>query len=100
METMLNSNVLEEYFADESKLELIRLQLLENLDSYEKMIPGFKAQAQDIVNNPAKWRDAMVNAKDHVAAIKGKMLPPPSSSFDTKSVDDIDEETEETNKKK
>ena len=40
MDKMLDSNIIEEYFSDEQKLETARLQMLNNLDQYEQMMPG------------------------------------------------------------
>lgn len=55
MDTLLDSNFMDEYFKDDETLEKARQQMLENLDQYEKMMPGFKAQAQEIVSSPEKW---------------------------------------------
>ena len=40
MDKMLDSNIIEEYFSDDQKLETARLQMLNNLDQYEQMMPG------------------------------------------------------------
>ena len=40
MDKMLDSNIIEDYFSDEQKLETARLQMLNNLDQYEQMMPG------------------------------------------------------------
>lgn len=55
MDNMLDSNFVDEYFKDDETLETARQQMLENLDQYEKMMPGFKAQALEIVSDPQKW---------------------------------------------
>ena len=55
MDTLLDSNFMDEYFKDDETLEKARQQMLDNLDQYEKMMPGFKAQAQEIVSSPEKW---------------------------------------------
>jgi hypothetical protein len=70
VESMVDSNLLDEYFTDDSKLELARLQLLENLDKYEEMIPGFKDQTQDIVMDALKWKQAMTSAKDQIKSLR------------------------------
>jgi len=40
MDKMLDSNIIEDYFSDEQKLEKARLEMLNNLDQYEQMMPG------------------------------------------------------------
>ena len=70
MDSLLDSNVFDEYLKDDETLEKARLQLLENLDQYEKSMPGFKAQALEIVSDPVKWKDAMVKAKEQIGKLK------------------------------
>jgi uncharacterized ubiquitin-like protein YukD len=41
MNGLLDSNFVEEFFSDEEKLEKSRVALLQNLDKYETMMPGF-----------------------------------------------------------
>ena len=55
MDNLLDSNFVDEYFKDDETLENARKQMLENLDQYEKMMPGFKNQAMEIVSSPEKW---------------------------------------------
>jgi hypothetical protein len=70
MESVEVSNYLDEYFSDDSKLELARLQLLGNLDKYEEMIPGFKEQTQDIVMDAVKWKQALSAAREQIMSLK------------------------------
>ena len=70
MNDMLDSDVVDEYFADEERLESARQQLLDNLDQYEGMMPGFKQQAEEIASSPERWRQAMGQARDQIAALK------------------------------
>jgi hypothetical protein len=72
MERMLDSNFIEEYFSDEAKIEAARVNLLNNLDKYEKAIPGFKDQVQDIATDPEKWKEAMNNAKKQMLELRAK----------------------------
>ncbi len=75
MDTLLDSNFVEDYFSDDEKLEKARLNMLENLDQYGKIyclflplltsltsfqrsdnaMPGFKEQAREIASSPEKW---------------------------------------------
>lgn len=106
MDNLLDSNFIDEYFSDEEKMEKSRLQMLENLDQYEQMMPGFKEQAKEIASDPAKWKQAMDNAKQQMIKLKqqrdelrasGKLPPvdPSASGFptgdNTNAVDDFDE---------
>lgn len=70
MDTLLDSTVFDEYFKDDESLEKARMQLLENLDQYEKAMPGFKTQAQEIASDPEKWRAAMTKARDQIALLR------------------------------
>lgn len=70
MEQMLDSDFIDEYFSDDEKLETARQQLLSNLEQYEKMMPGFKEQAEDIASSPEKWREAMLKVKEQMMALK------------------------------
>jgi hypothetical protein len=63
MKRMLEPGVLEEFFADEDKLEKARLDLLSNIDKYEQVLPGFREKAQDMASDPKKWRLIMNQAK-------------------------------------
>lgn len=98
MESLLDSNFIDEYFSDESKLEEARLQMLDNLDQYEKMIPGFKEQALEIAQDAAKWKAAMLQAKDQLISLKVQRDAQKSSADhdvvpedeeDDNSVDDV-----------
>lgn len=42
MDSMLDSNVFDEYLSDDAKLETARQQMLANVDQYATMMPGFK----------------------------------------------------------
>ena len=57
MDNLLDSNFVDDYFSDEERLETARKQMLENLDQYEQMMPGFKEQAREIASDPQKWRE-------------------------------------------
>jgi hypothetical protein len=70
MDNLLDSDFVEEYFADEERLENARQQMLSNLDQYEQMMPGFKEQAMSIAADPVKWKEAMMQAKDQIAKLK------------------------------
>ena len=70
MDTLLDSTVFDEYFKDDESLEKARMQLLDNLDQYEKAMPGFKNQAQEIASDPEKWRAAMTKARDQIALLR------------------------------
>jgi len=70
MDTLLDSTVFDEYFKDDESLEKARLQLLDNLDQYEKAMPGFKNQAQEIATDPEKWRAAMTKARDQITLLR------------------------------
>jgi len=72
MDKMLDSNIIEDYFSDEQKLETARLQMLNNLDQYEQMMPGFKEQARDIAADPVKWKQAMSSARDQIIKMKAQ----------------------------
>lgn len=72
MDKLLDSNVLDEFFNDEEKMENARLSILENSDEYEKMMPGFKEQAKDIASDPVKWKDAMQKAKLQMEQLKSQ----------------------------
>ena len=72
MDQLLDSDFVDEYFSDDEKLEKARLEMLAKLDEYEKMMPGFKAQAQDIAADPKKWKDAMQQAKQQIVSMKAQ----------------------------
>ena len=44
MDEILDSDFVDEYFADDERLENARQQMLSNLDQYDDMMPGFKEQ--------------------------------------------------------
>lgn len=94
VEQMLDSNVVEEYFGNDDKLETARLQMLANLDQCESMMPGFKNQAKDVLAFPVKWRQAMNAAKEQIVQLKnmraqqksaGQTFDPSASLPDTAS---------------
>jgi len=70
MDNLLDSNFMEEFFDDEEKMEASRLQLLQNVDKYENMMPGFKQQAQEIASDPVKWKEAMLRTKEQMLKLK------------------------------
>ena len=72
MDNLLDSNFVEEYFADDERLENARQQMLDNAEQYEKMMPGFKDQAMQIAADPVKWREAMLQAKEQITKLKAQ----------------------------
>lgn len=96
MDNLLDSDFIEEYFGDDERLEKARQQMLENMDQYEKMMPGFKEQAGAIAQDPQQWRDAMQKAKEQILTMKAQRDSmregnnPPAA--DNGSVDDIGDE--------
>ena len=70
MEKLLDSDVIDQYFGDDTKIEQARLQMLENADEYEKMMPGFRDQANEVASDPDKWRQAMQSAKEQILKLK------------------------------
>ena len=62
----------DEYFQDESRLEKARMEMLNNLDQYEQMMPGFKQQTLPIVTDPAKWKKAMMEARDQINNLRAQ----------------------------
>jgi uncharacterized ubiquitin-like protein YukD len=93
MDNMLDSNAIDELLESEEKLEEARQNVLANLDEYDKMMPGFKEQASAIAGDPAKWREAMMQAKEQVDMLRkrrddsrsgrGSTAPfPPASGVD------------------
>jgi hypothetical protein len=70
MERLLDSDVIEQYFGDDEKIEQARLQMLASADEYEKMMPGFKEQAKEVASDPEKWRNAMNAAKQQILQLK------------------------------
>ena len=72
MDNLLDSEFVDEYFADDERLENARQQMLTNADQYENMMPGFKEQALAIASDPVKWREAMLQAKDQITKLKAQ----------------------------
>lgn len=70
MDNLLDSNFVDEYFSDDERLENARLQMLANVDQYEGQMPGFKEQALAIAQDPAKWKEAMLQAKEQISKLK------------------------------
>jgi hypothetical protein len=66
MERMLEPGFLEEFFSDEAKLEKARQDILASADQYERLIPGFKEQAQEMASSPQKWKESMLRAKEQL----------------------------------
>jgi uncharacterized ubiquitin-like protein YukD len=69
MNALLDSD-LEAYFSDSEQLEKARLQMLEKIDEYEKLMPGFRAQAEAIAKDPEEWQKAMQRAKESMLKLK------------------------------
>ena len=94
IDKLLESDFVDEYFGDDDKLEQARLNMIKNIDQYEQMMPGFREQAGDTINDPVKWKEAMNKAKEQILLLKqqrGKKSPGPSKKED--SVDDsVDDE--------
>ena len=72
MDNLLDSEFVDEYFADDERLENARQQMLTNADQYENMMPGFKEQALAIASDPVKWREAMLQAKEQITKLKAQ----------------------------
>ena len=70
MEKLMNSNVLDEFFGDEEKLEEARLSMLEKADEYDKMMPGFKQQMLPVAADRQKWKEAMLATKEQLMQAK------------------------------
>jgi uncharacterized ubiquitin-like protein YukD len=70
VDQMLDSNAMDELLESDEKLEEARQNVLANLDQYDKMMPGFKEQASSIASDPAKWREAMQQAKNQVDMLR------------------------------
>jgi len=67
---LLDGDFVNQYFADEEKLETLRMQMLNNIDQYEQMMPGFKEQAQEIAADPEKWKQTMNQAYEQIKKMK------------------------------
>jgi len=72
MDQLLDSDFVDEYFSDDDKLEKARIDMLAKLDQYDQMMPGFKAQAQEIASDPKKWKEAMGQAKQQIVNMKAQ----------------------------
>ena len=72
IDQLLDNNFVEEYFSDEGRLEKARIEMLNNLDQYEKQMPGFKAQTEPIVSDPEKWKKAMMEARDQINNLRAQ----------------------------
>ena len=70
MDNLLDSNFVDEYFSDDERLETARQQMLANVDQYENQMPGFKEQALAIAQDPVKWKEAMLQAKEQITKLK------------------------------
>ena len=46
--------------------------MLNNLDQYEQMMPGFKEQTRPIVSDPEKWKKAMMEARDQISNLRAQ----------------------------
>ena len=95
IDKLLESDFVDEYFGDDDKLEQARLNMIKNIDQYEQMMPGFREQAGDTINDPVKWKEAMNKAKEQILLLKQqrgkKSAANPNKKED--SVDDgIDDE--------
>ena len=94
MDEILDSDFVEEYFADEDRLGNARQQMLSNLDQYEQMMPGFKEQAAEIASSPEKWKEAMNQAREQIANLKEQRDKMRGSGFPKpdQSIDDFDDD--------
>lgn len=72
MDNLLDSNFVDDYFSDDERLESARLQMLENVDQYENQMPGFREQALAIAQDPVKWKEAMLQAKEQITKLKAQ----------------------------
>lgn len=89
MDNMLDqAHVIDQYFEDEDKLEKARLDMLNNLDQYEQMMPGFKEQAKEIASDPVKWRAAMSSARDQIKKLRSQRDAMRSSDTSSSSGED------------
>lgn len=101
MDNLLDSNYLDEYFSNDEQLEKSRQQILNNLDQYESMMPGFRDQMKDIVGDPDKWKEAMTQARSQLTKLKSQREEmrkgqqtddTQNTSTSNDSVDDVDED--------
>lgn len=97
MEEIIDSGFFDEFFSDPEKLEGARKNMLKNLDTYEKMIPGFRASVEDLVSTPEKWQKAMTEAKLQMEKFKelkkqggGSLSDAVAKSLKKKSADTAD----------
>ena len=90
IDKLLESDFVDEYFGDDDKLEQARLNMIKNIDQYEQMMPGFREQAGDTINDPVKWKDAMNKAKEQILLLKQQRGKKSASNPEKKddSVDD------------
>lgn len=93
MDEMLNSDVLNEYFNDDAKLEGLRQQMLQNIDQYEQMMPGFREQAEEIASDPEKWKEAMNRAREQIMLLKKQRDGQRNQNPPSDSVDDSEDST-------
>ncbi|KAJ1402303.1 hypothetical protein B484DRAFT_457806 [Ochromonadaceae sp. CCMP2298] len=70
MDKLLDSEFIDDYFGNEDKIEAARLQMLGNIDQYDKLMPGYKEKAMEIASDPEKWREAMESAKEQIMKLK------------------------------
>jgi hypothetical protein len=81
--------------------------MLQNIDKYESMMPGFREQAEAIASDPVKWKEAMTQAKAQIEALKkhrdstkntnlgggsGNSFTPDSNAIDDLEADSLDDE--------
>jgi septal ring factor EnvC (AmiA/AmiB activator) len=87
-------------FDDEEALEKQRQEMLDNMERYEKMMPGWSAQVSEIVSDPEKWKQAMANAKAQLMQLRESRrqqrsgVNPADTGLKNDSVDDINDEEE------
>ncbi len=66
----MESDILQEYLSDDEKVEEARQQFLQNLDKFERMVPGQSEQMKAMALDPIKWKTAMGNVQRQMEALK------------------------------
>jgi hypothetical protein len=93
MKQMLDSPMMDEFFGSPEKIEESRQAILDNPALKEAMsqLPGFT----DMVDDPEKWRESMMQAKEAMEAQRDLMRQQGSmggGGDDAGDVDDLDDE--------
>jgi hypothetical protein len=100
MDAFIESDDFLKQFDDEEALEKQRQEMLDNMERYEKMMPGWSAQVSEIVSDPEKWKQAMANAKAQLMQLRESRrqqrsgVNPADTGLKNDSVDDINDEEE------